>query len=130
MISWSNDLDHLPIPAWNMILRDIEWDPQVHLKNITMIEGKSLFILMPFYSKQGSDRIDSFWFAEMNQKSQKDFDSRGVSKSFFFDTILIFIHFDMRFNLILFILIRFDFDSSPITIHLQIMAHLRIQNKN
>ena len=46
--------------TWNMILRDIEWDPQVHLKNITMIEGKSLFILMPFYSKQGSDRIDSF----------------------------------------------------------------------
>ena len=35
--------------TWNMILRDIEWDPQVHLKNITMIEGKSLIILMPLY---------------------------------------------------------------------------------
>ena len=26
--------------TWNMILRDIQWDPQVHLKNITMIEGQ------------------------------------------------------------------------------------------
>ena len=80
----------------------------------------------------------------MNQKSQKDFDSRGVSKSFFFlifdsleriilflilihfdslpkrtnlidsfdsQFILIFIHFDLQFNLIFFILIRFDFES-------------------
>ena len=38
---------------------------------------------------QSSDRIDSFWFAnfwvaKVNQKSINDFDSRGLSKSFFF----------------------------------------------
>ena len=39
----------------------------------------------------------------------------------------IFIYFDLRFNLILLILIRLDFDSSQITIHPQIMIHLRIK---
>ena len=41
----------------------------------------------------------------------------------------IFIHFDLRFNLILFIFIRFDFDSSRITIHQRIMIHLAIKNQ-
>ena len=39
---------------------------------------------------------------------------------------MIFIHFDFRFNLTL---IRFDFDSSQITIHSRIMSHMRIKNQ-
>ena len=67
---------------------------------------------------QGSDRIDSFWFAnfwfaEVNQKLQIYFicDSLGRIILFLilihFDSQcnLIFIHFDLRFNLILYILI-------------------------
>ena len=48
-----------------------------------------LTVYILYIYSQGSDRIDSiwfanFWFAEVNQKSQKDFDSRCESKSFFF----------------------------------------------
>ena len=39
--------------------------------------------------------------------------------------IWIFIHFDLRFNLILLILIRFDFDSSRITIHPRIKSRIK-----
>ena len=38
-------------------------------------------------------------------------------------------HFDLWFNLILLILIRFDFDSSWITIQPEILIHLRIKNQ-
>ena len=75
------------------------------------------------------------------------FDSRGESKFFlifihvdeslyflfWFILILysfgLFIHFYLRFDLILFILIRLDFDSSQITIHSWIMIHLRIKDQ-
>ena len=45
-----------------------------------------------------------------------------LANHFIFDSqfILITIHFDLRFELILFILIRFNFDSTPIMIHLRI----------
>ena len=50
-----------------------------------------------------------FWFISIHFRSERialiHFDSQFIS---------IFIHFDLRFNLILFILIQFDFDLSPI----------------
>ena len=45
------------------------------------------------------------------------------------DSFWFTIHFDLWFNLILFNLIRFDFDSSRITIYSRIMIHLRIRNQ-
>ena len=90
---------------------------------------------------QGSNRIVSFWFAKIwfakvNQKSRKGFDSRDESKSFFISPsrgriilFVIFIYFDLRFKLILFILIRFDFYSSRIWIHLRIKIKTNQKSK-
>ena len=89
---------------------------------------------------QGSDRIDSFWFAEVHKKilicevNQNLFFYFWFTWAnhfiFWFWFIVIFIHFDLRFKVILFILIRFDFDSSRITTHPRIMIHLRIKIKS
>ena len=54
---------------------------------------------------QGLNRIDSFWFAnfwfaKVNQKSQKDFDSRGESFYFWLWSILIHFDFPCWFDLI------------------------------
>ena len=48
-----------------------------------MNHDKSDFFHIRICLRKGSDRIDSFWIAEVNQKSRIDFDSRGVSESFF-----------------------------------------------
>ena len=84
-------------------------------RNETFFTDKFKISGNKFTTQQGSDRIDSFWFAnfwfaEVNQKSQKDFDS--------------------RFNLILFTLLRSDFDSSRIMIHSWILVHLLIKIKS
>ena len=81
-------------------------------------------------STQGSDRIDSFWFAEVNQKSQITFDSRDESKSFFIiDSDSFWFTFEAN-ELQWFILNHFDFDSTRITIQPRIMIHLRIKIKS
>ena len=89
---------------------------------------------------QGSNRIVSFWFAKfwfakVNQKSRKGFDSRDESKSFFYsrERIILFLisdHFDLRFKLFFFIVIWFDFHTSQLGIHPRIMSHLRIKIKS
>ena len=106
--------------------------------------------------KQGSDRIDSFWFTWPNHFifDSDSFWCKRIAIIYFeiwfsilirFDLqfILIFIYCDFRFELILFILIRFDFDLSGFMIHLRIkiksnkkskigeswFTHLRIINR-
>ena len=103
-------------------------------------------------------RTESIHFDSPNWiKNKKNFDSRGESKYFFelwltfanhfildsdsfwftfeankshwFNFICICFHFYLRFNTILFILIRFDFDSSQITIQPRIMICLKIKNQ-
>ena len=84
-----------------------------------MVKSQNLFF-KGYILYQGSDQIDSFWFPNSIKKALIHFDSTLISS---------FIHFDLRFNLILFILIRFDFDKSRIKIHPRIVIHLRIKNQ-
>ena len=68
-----------------------------------------------------------FWFSSSNNFIlDSDSLSKWTNALIHFDSqfISIFIHFDVRFNLILLILIRFDFDSS------RIMIHRRIKNQS
>ena len=59
------------------------------------------------------------------------FDSQFILIFIHFDSqfILISIRFDLQFNLIFFTLIRFDFDSSRIKIHLQIKNQIESKIK-
>ena len=115
------------------------WTFKLNLR--ILLKWRIIFEIRISWLTQGSDQIDSFLFAnfrfvEVNQKSQKRFWFARWMKIFFFDSrgriilFLFLIDFDSRFKLIVFILIRLDFNSSQITPHPRIMIHLRIKIKS
>ena len=87
-----------------------------------------------FFTKITKILLETFLIQEKFSEAQRKicilFDLILILIHFDSQFILIFIQFDLRFKLILFILIRFDFDSSRITIHPRIMIHLRIKIKS
>ena len=82
--------------------------------------------------------IKEFWLAEVNQKSNNALNGGGSNiffhfwftwaNHFIFDSVSFWFIFE-AIESHWFILIRFDIDSSRITIHPRIMTHLRIKIK-